>query len=67
MEKKIITEVSTADALELGRLEGIKEILRELEEICETNDSSFIRAYVKARKRSLEDALRRTLKNENRS
>lgn len=52
---KLITEISTMDAIELGRIEGIKEVLGELEEICNTQDIKFISAYVKARRRSIED------------
>ena len=60
---KIVTKISTEEALELGRLEGIKEILRELEEILQTNDPTFIKAYVKARLRSLQDATKLRIKN----
>ena len=60
---KIITEVSVEEALELGRIEGIKEILRELDEILQTNDPVFIKAYVKARLKSLQDATKLRIKN----
>lgn len=53
---KIIKKVSIAEALELGRLEGIRDTLRELDkEISSINNILFLRAYIKARLKSIND------------
>lgn len=44
---------STEVTFDLGRIEGQKELLNELEEIIDLNDPKYLVTYVKARQRTM--------------
>lgn len=46
-------DVTKEEAFTLGRIEGQKEAFKEMVEVSE-NDAKFIRAYIKARIKTLE-------------
>ncbi len=55
MSKKLsVLNVSVEDALEMGRREGVKEILTELKNMCAENTPlHFLKSYITARLNSL--------------
>lgn len=53
-DTKIITKISTQDALELGRREGLKEAYREMKDVLDA-DPDFIKAFVRARLKTLNE------------